>query len=153
MIKIYMAAPLFSEPEVNQRILEYNSIMRVIKENRFKHEVFAPINAPHNDKSKLQSSENIFVVDEEYLMPADVVFADITGEDAGVMMELGMVIRSGVKIYPYLTDIRLQTAGEYDKHYVPFGYNQFVIGGLERYGHKIHYSFKEALDSYVKDFS
>lgn len=149
-----MAGPLFSEAEVNQRILEHNLIEEFVRKKGIDHEVFSPINAPQNDKSKLPTAEDIFLGDEKELMESKVIFADLSGEDAGVMMELGMVLHDeDVKIYPYLTDIRLGNAGEYDKQYVPFGYNQFVIGALEHYGHKVYYSFKEALEAYEEDFA
>lgn len=162
--KIYMAGPLFSEAYVNQRVLEAKMIQKVIDENKTGHEVFSPINAPINDKSKLPSAEDIFLGDTVQLLESEVIFADLTYEDAGVMMELGMVILDeDVKIYPYLSDIRLGTAGRYDGNRVPFGYNQFVIGGLEyegkilenleKRGHKVYSSFQEALDAYKKDFS
>lgn len=151
--KIYMAGPLFSEAEVNQRLLEAELLENVILENEIKHEVFSPINAPQNDKSKLPTADDIFLGDETELMQSAVVFADLDGEDAGVMMELGMVFTDkDVKIYPYLSDIRVGTAGKYDGRYVPFGYNQFVIGGLEHYGHTVYPSFKDALDAYERDF-
>lgn len=152
--KVYMAGPLFSEAEVNQRLLECKLIEGVIKDNGFDHEVFSPINAPSNDKSKLPTAKEVFLADEIELMQSKVIFADLSNEDAGVMMELGMVIHDeNVKIYPYLSDIRIGTNGEYDGIYVPYGYNQFVIGGLEHYGHKVYSSFQEALNAYKKDFS
>ena len=126
-----MAGPLFSEAEVNQRLLEYKLITRSIRRKHIDHEVFSPIKAPQNDKSKLPTAKDIFLGDEKELMESKVIFTDLSGEDARVMMELEMVIHDeNVKIYPYLTDIRLGNAGEYDKQYVPFGYNQFVIGTL-----------------------
>lgn len=151
--KIYMAGPLFSEAEVNQRLLEARLLEYENAEHGLKFEVFSPINAPVNDKSKLPTAEDIFVADESALMLSSVVFADLSGQDAGVMMELGMVIHEEtINIYPYLSDIRLENSGDYDKQHVPFGYNQFIIGGLERYGHKVYFSFKEALDAYLEDF-
>lgn len=151
--KIYMAGPLFSEAEVNQRFLEYNLLKEVIDKNNINHEIFSPINAPQNDKSKLPTAKDIFLGDETELMKSKVVFANLDGEDAGVMMELGMILNNDfVKIYPYLTDIRVGTAGEYDGHYVPFGYNQFIIGALEYHGHTIYPSFQEALKVYEEDF-
>lgn len=152
--KIYMAGPLFSEAEVNQRLLEAELLEEVIVNNEIKHEVFSPINAPINDKSKLPTAEDVFLGDEKELLESGVVFADLANEDAGVMMELGMVLYDkDVKVYPYLSDIRLGTNGEYDGNRVPFGYNQFVIGGLEHYGHKVYPSFKDALKAYEVDFA
>lgn len=153
MNKIYMAGPLFTEAEVNQRLLEYKMMKELIGSINLDGLVFSPIMAPQNDKSKLPTAKDIFVGDESELMNSNVVFADLSGEDAGVMMELGMVLYKDIKIYPYLTDIRMATAGEYDKEHIPWGYNQFVIGALEEYNHKIYYSFKEALEAYKADNS
>ena len=152
--KVYMAGPLFSAAEACQRLREYGLIKEAVKSNNTGHEVFSPIMAPQNDKKNLPTAEEIFLGDEDELLDSEVVFADLDGEDAGVMMELGMVLyNANVKIYPYLTDIRVATAGEYNKHHVPFGYNQFVIGALEHYGHKIYSSFESALEDYKKDFA
>lgn len=148
-----MAGPLFTEAEVSQRLKEYELLEKVNKKIGSEIEVFTPILAPQNDKSKLPTAKDIFEGDEDELMESTVVFADLTHEDAGVMMELGMVLYKDIKIYPYLTDIRLSTAGEYDGLYVPFGYNQFVIGGLEKYFGTVYQSFQDALDAYEKDFS
>lgn len=151
MKTIYMAGRLFSEAEINQRLKEYEILNEFIKENKLNYEVFTPILAPQNDKTKLPTAEDIFEGDETELMTADVVFVDLSGKDLGVAMELGMVLYEDVKIYAYLSDIRLETAGKYDKEYVPYGYNQFVIGGLSKYNHKIYYNFNEAFEAYKKD--
>lgn len=150
MEKIYMAGRLFSEGEIAQRLKEHEMLNSFIEENKLEYDVFTPILAPQNDKSKLPTAEDIFVGDENELMPAKVVFADLSGEDLGVAMELGMVIHQDVDIYPYLSDIRLKTAGKYDNFHVPYGYNQFVIGGLEKYGHEIYGSFEEAFEAFKK---
>ena len=184
MNKIYMAGPLFNEAEVAQRIKEYELLKEVNEEINVGLEIFTPILAPQNDKSKLPTSQDIFKGDEDELMESAVIFADLSNEDAGVMMELGMVLRrdreiqetydnivsqlkalnveqdiidkvevpvKGAKIYPYLSDIRIVTAGRYEGKYVPFGSNQFVIGGLEEYGFKVFYSYLHALEAYKAD--
>lgn len=50
------------------------------------------------------------------------------------------------KVYAHLTDIRMQSAGEYNGIDVPFGTNQYVMGGVSQMG-KI-YTNKEAM---IKD--
>lgn len=151
MKKIYMAGKLFSEADQIQRQREFDKLDKVIKEINVDDDIFTPIHAPVNDKSKLPTARDIFSFDEEKLMEADVIFADLADEDAGVMMELGMVVHKDVKVYAYLPDIRIPTAGNYDGIYVPFGYNQFVIGGLEKYFDKVYLSFDEALEAYKAD--
>ena len=149
--KVYMAGKLFSEADISQRLLEFDKLAELSDDLKLGLDIFTPIKAPQNDKSKLPTSADIFLGDEEELMSAGVIFADLADEDAGVMMELGMVIHTKAKIYPYLSDIRIGTAGKYEGHYIPFGYNQFVIGGLEFYGHKVYPSFQDALDAFEKD--
>lgn len=152
MKKIYMAGPLFNEGEVAQRIHEAKVLRELIDEYDLDFEVFTPIEAPQNDKSKLPTHLDIFDGDEKEINESSIMFADLSHEDAGVMMELGMVLyREGYKVYPYLSDIRVGTAGEYDGIYVPFGYNQFVIGGLEKYFGKIYTSFDDAANAFIKD--
>lgn len=146
-----MAGPLFSEGEVNQRLLEYELLTKHIEQYNINDKVFTPILAPQNDKSKLPTAVEIFEGDNEELQKAEVIFADLTNADPGVMMELGMVLDKDKKIYAYLSDIRMETAGKYEGQYVPWGYNQFVIGALERYGYKIHHSFNEAFEAYLVD--
>lgn len=183
MIKVYMAGKLFNDADVAQRLKEYKELQNVYSELGIQANIFTPILAPQNDKAKLPTSRDIFLGDEEELMKANVIFADLADEDAGVMMELGMVLRrdkeikeshdeltrqlrelavsediiskleaptKNVMIYPYLSDIRMATAGKYIGKYVPFGFNQFVVGGLEEYDFKVYTSFDEALSAYKK---
>lgn len=49
-------------------------------------------------------------------------------------------------IYTHLSDIRSKEAGEYEGKYVPYGYNQYVIGGVERVG-EIHVDAESAIGS------
>lgn len=147
-----MAGPLFNEGEVSQRLHEAEVLRKLIADYELDFKVFTPIEAPQNDKSQLPTHLDIFNGDEKEINESSVMFADLSHEDAGVMMELGMVLyRNDYKVYPYLSDIRIGTAGEYDGIYVPYGYNQFVIGGLEKYFGKIHTSFKEAARQFIKD--
>lgn len=148
--KAYMAGKLFSQADQAQRQREYDLLKSVHEKYGIDREIFSPIHAPINDKSKLPSSLDIFNEDERQLMESDVIFADLTDGDVGVAMELGMVLYRDVQIYPYISDIRIATAGEYDGINVPFGYNQFVIGGLEKY-FEVYLSFEEALEAYIQN--
>lgn len=149
--KAYMAGKLFSQADQNQRVLEYNNLKEVQDELSIEREIFSPLFAPINDKSTLPTALDIFNGDEKELMTSDVIFADLADGDVGVAMELGMILHKKVRVYAYLSDIRIETAGDYKKIHVPYGYNQFVIGGLEKYFGKVYSSFDEALDNYVKD--
>lgn len=151
MKKIYMAGKLFSQADQAQRQKEYDLLVEINEELGVDYEVYSPIHAPINDKSKLPSALDVFNGDEKELMESSVVFADLADEDPGVMMELGMVLLEDIRVYAYLSDIRIGTSGEYNGIYVPFGYNQFVIGGLEKYFGKVYLSFGEALEAYKED--
>ncbi len=151
MKKIYMAGKLFSQADQAQRQKEYDLLVEINQELGVDYEVYSPIHAPINDKSKLPSALDVFNGDEKELMESSVVFADLADEDPGVMMELGMVLLEDIRVYAYLSDIRIGTSGEYNGIYVPFGYNQFVIGGLEKYFGKVYLSFGEALEAYKED--
>lgn len=149
--KIYMAGKLFSEADQNQRKLEYEKLSSANLAYNVEREIFSPFMADINDKSKLPTSLDIFNGDERELMTSDVIFADLADGDIGVAMELGMVIHKNVRVYAYLSDIRIKTAGEYEEIHVPYGYNQFVIGGIEKYFKKVYGSFDEALNAYLID--
>lgn len=149
--KAYMAGKLFSDADQAQRQREYDLLVAANKKHNIDRDIFSPIHAPINDKSTLPSARNIFDGDELPLLESDVIFADLADGDVGVAMELGMVLYRDVKIYAYLSDIRIPTAGEYDGIYVPYGHNQFQIGGIEKYFDKVYLSFDEALKDYIED--
>lgn len=149
--KAYMAGKLFSQADQNQRMLEYEKLANFHIEFNIEREIFTPMLAPINDKSTLPTALDIFNGDEKELMSSDVIFVDLTDGDLGVAMELGMVLRENVRVYAYLSDIRIDTAGKYEGFYVPYGYNQFVIGGIEKYFGKVYGSFDEAFEKYVQD--
>lgn len=85
-LKGYLAGSLFSEAEVKQRLLEGN----VLREETPHIEWYNPIEAPCNDKSKLPTADDIFVGDTRELLASDYVIADLSNNDPGVMMELGI---------------------------------------------------------------
>lgn len=145
-----MAGKLFSDADQAQRQKEYDLLKDSNEKYGIEREIFSPIHAPANDKSKLPPAVDVFNGDESPLMESDVIFADLTDEDVGVAMELGMVLYRDVQIYPYISDIRIETAGEYDGINVPFGFNQFVNGGLDKY-FKVYLSFEEALEAYINN--
>lgn len=140
-MKVYLAGSLFNEAEVAQRKLE-GKIMR----ERFPQlDIFNPIDQPFNqDKSSLPTSIAIFEGDANAVRDCDIFIADLTNEDAGVMMELGMAVERNTKIIIGInSDIRLPDAHRYD---IPtYGMNHFVLGGILKHGHFVR-SFKEAMD-------
>lgn len=166
---IYLAGSLFSEAEVNQRLKEGKILNDSLSET---HTYFNPIEAPINDKAKLPTSLDIFMGDTLEVLKSDVVIADLANEDAGVMMELGIAwaldnvarllegagltdaqkeyfTNHGVKekkVYAVLSDIRVGTAGEYNGIDIPFGYNQYVIGGIKNMGGRVYSKFSDVVD-------
>ena len=166
---IYLAGSLFSEAEVNQRLVEGQTIRDTLGD---KYTLFNPIEAPINDKSKLPTKESIFEGDTQQILKSDVIIADLSNNDPGVMMELGIAWglqyaadilkytdlsdfdrasfeKVGVKhrdIYTVLSDIRIPTAGEYDGVEVPFGFNQYVLGGIYDMDGTIHNKFMEVIN-------
>lgn len=149
--KAYMAGKLFSEADQKQRILEFKKLERLQGEMGVEREIFSPMMAPINDKSTLPTALDIFNSDEKELMESDVIFADLADGDIGVAMELGMILHRDVRLYAYLSDIRIANAGQYEGLNIPYGYNQFVIGGIKNYFGKVYGSYEEALEAYSKD--
>lgn len=149
--KAYMAGKLFNNADRIQRQKEYDLLKAAHEKYNIDRDIFSPIHAPINDKSTLPSALDIFNGDEKPLLESDIMFADLTDEDVGVAMELGMVLYRDVKVYAYISDIRIETAGQYEGVNVPFGYNQFAVGGIQKYYNKVYLSFEEALKAYIKD--
>lgn len=202
----YIAGALFNEGEIVQRISEG----KVLREMMPEVEWYNPIEAPVNDKSKLPTAKDIFSLDTDYVLKSDYILADLSREDLGVAMELGISIgveisrkiieselqkqlenlglssnckeckcsntnlklteeeienrkeiiekvkknilenigKMGIKerkIVAHNSDIRIETAGEYSKIHIPYGYNQYVIGGLESFSIPIERNSKDAI--------
>ena len=187
---LYIAGRLFSESDKKQRIYEGEKIKQELQKYLT---VFNPLtDNPANDKSKLPTAFDVFKNDTTKIINSKYIFTELDGEDAGVMMELGIAyginyilnllqaiindmqqkysthptlenktkvehdaILNIIKLLetiPYkeiiahLTDIRVNTAEEYSKHYIPYGYNQYVIGGIETMG-EIYTSTDEAIQA------
>lgn len=141
-MKLYLAGSLFNEAEVMQRKLEGIKL----RENFCQHniEIFNPIDQPFNeDKQTLPTPIDIFNSDTKAVINSDIFIADLTNEDPGVMMELGIAIMSNTKIIIGInSDIRLKSANKYD---IPsYSMNHYVLGGLLKHGYLV-YSFDEAI--------
>ena len=54
------------------------------------------------------------------------------------------------KIVAHNSDIRIATAGEYNDIHIPYGYNQYVIGGLESFDILIEKNSSDAIEK-LKD--
>lgn len=171
-MKIYIAGSLFTSGEQRERKQEGLVLREVIQEAVTKNSpsmeglkqedliggvVFNPIENPFNDKSTLPTAEAIYSGDQSAIEESNIFFFNLDNiTDGGVFMELGQVIErlekgKNIKIYPIVSDMRAGTAGEYDGVRVPWGYNQYVIGGLLKNNIKIYSDFPDALEAFIKD--
>ena len=134
-MKLYLAGALFNEAEIAQRLKEGKLLNERFGE---KLSIFNPIEQPFNeDKQTLPTPQDIFNGD------TNIFLADVTNEDSGVMVELGIAIALNKKIIAINSDIRLKSANKYE---IPsYAMNHYVLGGILKHG-KLVYSFEEALD-------
>lgn len=138
-MKVYLAGGLFNEAEVAQRLKE-GKILR----DRIKGiDLFNPIEQPFNEnKEKLPTPLDIFNGDTNAILNADIFLADITNDDPGVMVELGIALSNEKKIIAINSDIRLKSANKYE---IPtYAINHYVLGAILKYGVLV-YSFEEAV--------
>lgn len=143
-MKLYLAGSLFNEAEVAQRIKEG----KILHEAFPQLDIFNPIEQPFNeDKSTLPTPQDIYIADANAVKEADIVLLDMTNEDPGVMVELGLAVAYGKKIVAVNSDIRLKAANKYD---IPsYAMNHFVLGAILKYGVLV-YSFNEAVEEIRK---
>ncbi len=176
MKKVYIAGSLFKQGDIKQRLYEEQYILR--KSHR-SWSIYNPINAPINNKSTLPSAQDIFLADFKQILNSDTILAALDDIDPGLYTELGICyginymleqiktlahkykiterhIKNFLKqfkpktIYAHLSDIRIPTAHEYKGLHIPYGYNQFVIGLIEKNG-KIYHSVEDAIDEMIDD--
>lgn len=140
-MKVYVAGSLFNGAEAAQRKKE-----GILLRKRFPQlDIFNPIDQPFNEnKQSLPSPIDIYEADTKAVEDCDVFIADLTNEDAGVMVELGIAIQTAGKIIIGInSDIRLISANRYE---VPtYGMNHYVLGAILKHGYFVH-SFDEALE-------
>jgi nucleoside 2-deoxyribosyltransferase len=108
--RIYLAAPLFSEPE-----RAYNlSVARELRNNFF--EVYLPQESGDDSDTRNQDEQNrIFSVNLRSLENADKIVAIIDGADAdsGTSWEMGYAFAHGKQVIALRTDFR--RAGRHEK--------------------------------------
>ncbi len=140
-MKVYVAGSLFNEAEVAQRKKEGE----ILRKEFPQLEIFNPIDQPFNEnKQSLPSPQEIYEGDTKAVEECDIFIADLTNEDAGVMVELGIAIKSDTKfIIGINSDIRLQSANKYE---IPtYGMNHYVLGAVLSHGYFVR-SFDEAVE-------
>lgn len=143
-LSVYIAGSLFNEAEIAQRIKEE----KLLQEKFPSMKIFNPITQPFNDKSNLPTPEEIFKGDYKAVKESDIFIADLTNNDPGLMVELGIAIESKKIILGVLSDIRLKTANKYS---IPtFGFNHFVYGGILVSKGKVLYNFQEVIEEIEK---
>ena len=126
-MKVYIAGSLFNEAENAQRKKEG----KLMKE-MFPHlDIFNPVDQPFNENKQSLPT------------PIEIYEAELTHEDAAVMVELGIAIKSNTKIIIGMnSDIRLMSANQYE---IPtYGMNHYVLGAILKHGYFVH-SFSEAM--------
>lgn len=140
-MNVYLAGSLFNEAEVAQRKKEGAALREAFPTL----DIFNPIDQPFNEnKQSLPTPEEIYEGDTKAVEDCDIFIADLTNEDAGVMVELGIALKSDTKIIIGInSDIRLQSANQYE---VPtYGMNHYVLGAILKHGYFVH-SFAEAIE-------
>lgn len=147
--KLYLAGPLFNEAEVEQRKKE-----GIILRQNFKElDIFNPVDQPFNkNKSKnLPTPVEIYEGDTNAIIDSDIFVADITNNDPGVLVELGLAIMNPkTKIIICInSDIRLKGSNKYE--IPPYSMNHYVLGGILKHG-KLVYSFNDAINLLKKDY-
>lgn len=143
-MKLYIAGPLFNEVEIKQRKYEGEMIR-----NKFPNiNLFNPIDQPFNtNKSSLPTPNEIFINDTKAILDSDIFLADLTNNDPGTLVELGIAIATKKFIVCVNSDIRLKDASNYN---VPtYGFNHYVLGGILEYGVFVN-NFDEALKEIEK---
>lgn len=158
----YIAGGIFNEAEVAQRLKE-GKILRTCTEIDW----YNPIEQPINDKSTLPTASDIFWGDTKEVLRSKYIIADLTNNDTGTAYELGVAwavnyIRdilkrnnkaaielldryriTSKKVVGVVSDIRVKTAGQYKDYLIPYGINQYVVGGVLDQG-EIFHTFEEA---------
>lgn len=140
MMKIYIAGSLFNEAEIAQRKKEGE----MLRKNFPQAQIVNPIDQPFNkDKSSLPSPQQIYENDAREIIDSDILIADVTNEDSGVMLAIGLAIQSKKPmIIGVNSDMRIKTANKYE---IPtYGMNHFVLGAILKHGHLV-YSFDQAI--------
>lgn len=143
-LNLYIAGALFNEAEISQRKLEAKILF---KEFGNKIQVFNPIDQPFNiNKASLPTPQMIYKNDANAVLKSDIIIIifDITNDDPGVLVELGIAFMSKKKpiIICVNSDIRLADANKYS---IPtYSINHFVLGGILTYGHLVK-NFDEAV--------
>ena len=154
----YIAGNLFNEAEVAQRKKEG----ALLRKWRPDIEWYNPIEAPINDKSTMPTAADIFWGDTNKVLASKHVVVDMKCLDLGTAYEMGIAwtinfmhkffkknknakaLKELEAAFPkkqiigVLSDIRVPTAGKYEDMFVPYGINQYYLGGILDDGKVVH---------------
>lgn len=151
-MKVYIVGPLFTEAEERQRRLEGQLLRTVFKKLDVELELSNPIEFDFDGNS---TSSDIFKMDQKRLSEADMIIFDLSNEDSGSCVALGMTINEymkgrKVKLYPVIHDCRLSRNGQSGLEST-CGFNSMVVGSLKANDIEIYNSFKEVLKAIIND--
>ncbi|MDD7543868.1 MAG: nucleoside 2-deoxyribosyltransferase [Peptoniphilaceae bacterium] len=151
-MKVYFAAPLFSEGE--QRFNAY--LAEAIRKAYPGLDMYVPQEQDEiNDKTKYADSKMIAQVDTDRVMASDLMIAVLDGLslDSGVAAEIGIAYAKGIPVLGLFTDVRQQGADVPEKIEAlrevaesQFPYiNLYVIGLIKKNGEVVR-STQELVD-------
>ena len=151
-MKAYIVGPLFTEAEERQRLLEGQSLRTLFEKLGIELELSNPVEFNFDGDT---SSSDIFRMDYERLKAADFIIFDLSNEDSGSCVALGMTINQlmngrDVKIYPVIHDCRLSRNSKSGLEST-CGFNSMVVGCLKANNINIYNGFKEVLKAILKD--
>lgn len=173
--KVYIAGSLFKEADITQRITEEKTIKNLASD----WNLYNPITADINDKSKLPTAKDILWGDFNQIKDSNLMLCALDDNDIGQAVEIGMAFGMNYfydelsslietnnvsvdsikqllekypkkKIYAHHSDIRIKTGHKYQDNYLPYGINQFLIGCVEELG-KIYPSYLLAIQKMVEE--
>ena len=174
--KGYVAGPLFNEAEIGQRLKEGKMLKELIPSITFYNPIEAPVNDKSTlpTAEDIFQMDTDYILDSDYIL-ADLAHEDpgvtmelgiVYGvefarkellkvlEEEGIGKEKIERIEKaleekGIKkrhIATHNSDIRIPTAGQYVNVRVPYGYNQYVVGGIYKMYAPIKGNAKEAIE-------
>jgi nucleoside 2-deoxyribosyltransferase len=151
-MNIYIVGPLFSEAEVKQRKYEGKKVRDFLDSNKINYEIFNPIDLNFGEEL---SSNEIALSDYQGLSHANHVFLDLSTEDSGSCVALGLLIEKmnngqNVILYPVFSDIRLTRNNKSGLESTK-GHNSMVVGIIKGHNIQIYNSFENAFVSFKKN--
>ncbi len=150
-MNIYNVGPLFTEAESKQRRYEGQRFRELLDRNNVEYTFSNPIDMPTSNQLDVTSSE-IATADYERLNKADVVFFDLSNEDSGSCVALGIMMEKYIngkplELYPIFYDIRLSRNGQSGLE-SSCGFNSMVVGILKSNDIQIYSSFEDAFKAF-----